>query len=206
MLRHLLTLLPLITLLIACHKEPDLPQTPSAPHTDITDTIPNPDTTATISPCSIWQGHLVALVDTLAGGYIELTLISQKDWDKIYSANSATPNFDTLVRNYSESDLADWAIPTETQARRLKKTYTDDTANNTLRHLNAILSTLAADTIATTKGSQTVRYLCQEATKTYSFHHNTNVTTAGASTKYHLRLVRTVKLQIPHNSSQKLPI
>lgn len=188
----------LVFLLISCHKEQiatelqyDSLSLDTIPVTN--DTIPVGPSTD-ITPCSIWQGHVVAFVDTLAGGFVELTLISLKDWDKIYSAHSSSANFDTIVRNYAEGNIDQWSIPSETLARRLKSTYTDNPSNNLLHSLNNLLRTISADTIASVKGSQTVRYLCEECTKTYSYHINTNVTNAGASTKYRLRLVRTYRL------------
>ncbi len=153
---------------------------------------PAPDTSSIVIPCSVWQGHVVAFVDTLSSGTIELTLLSLVDYDKIYSANSTSANFDTLVRNYQEYDLTQWHIPTEAEARRLKAAYNDN--DSSLSRLNAIFRSQESDTIASVKGTQTVRYLCQEATKTYSHHLNSNVTNAGASTKYRLRLVRTYRL------------
>lgn len=97
-------------LLISCHKESIVPLAPIDPSSIdtipiISDTIPlepddpiDPpaDTTIHITPCSLWQGHVVALVDTLAGGTIQLTLVSLVDYDKIYSASSTSSNFDTL--------------------------------------------------------------------------------------------------------------
>lgn len=105
-------------LLISCHKESIEPMPPAvAPPSDtiplVSDTIPlgpddpiDPpaDTTIRITPCSLWQGHVVALVDTLSGSTIELTLVSLVDYDKIYSAISTSANFDTLVHNYQEYD------------------------------------------------------------------------------------------------------
>ncbi|MDO4949718.1 MAG: hypothetical protein Q4E55_06070 [Bacteroidales bacterium] len=45
------------------------------------------------------------------------------------------------------------------------------------------------DDIQATEGSSNACYLCDEATKTFSFAENTKTTKAGAKTKYHLRLI-----------------
>ena len=181
-------------LLISCHRESSEPMPPAdEPPSDtillVTDTVllgpddsvdpPSTDTTISVTSCSIWQGHVVAFVDTLAGGTIQLTLVSLVDYDKIYSASSTSANFDTLVRNYQEYDLSGWRIPTEAEARRLKAAYND--SDSSLSRINALFRSQDADTIASVKGSQAVRYLCQDATKTYSHHMGTNVTNAGSS-------------------------
>lgn len=204
-------LLPLfVLLLISCQKEAIDPLSPTDPTPIdtipiVSDTVPlgpdgpiDPpaDTTIHITPCSLWQGHVVAFVDTLAGGTIELILVSLVDYDKIYSASSTSANFDTLVRNYQEYDISDWHIPTESEARRLKSAYND--SDSSLSRINALFRSQDADTIASVKGAQAVRYLCQDATKTYSHHTVTNVTNAGSSTKYRLRLVHTYRRTTKH--------
>ena len=188
-----LLILVVVWLSVSCSKDTIIPDTPS--DTVSADSVPEVrDTLTMVAPCSIWQGHVVVFVDTVAGGYMDLTLISLRDWDKIYSANSPNANFDTIVRMYAENGISQWSIPTETQARRLKASYNDDSTRNTLIPLNSVLQSVQADTIATVKGAQKIRYLCQEATKSYSHGAGTNVTNAGVSTKYHLRLVNVVRL------------
>lgn len=184
-----------VWLSVSCSKDTIVSDTPS--DTIFADTVPLiSDTLLEIKPCSIWQGHVVAFVDSIAGGYVDLTLISLRDWDKIYSANSPNANFDTIVHTYAENELSQWSIPTETQARRLKASYNDDSTCNTLVSLNSVLQSIHADTIATVKGAQKIRYLCQEAIKSFSHRAGTNVTNAGVSTKYHLRLVNVVRLSL----------
>lgn len=207
MTRFLIAFVFLLILFESCKKdEQAFFDNPSDTIPLVTDTIPlgpddpvdppSTDTTIRITPCSLWQGHVVAIVDTLAGGAIELTLVSLVDYDKIYSASSTSANFDTLVRNYQEYDLSGWRIPTESEVRRLKAAYND--SDSSLLRINALFRSQEADTIASVKGSQAVRYLCQDATKTYSHHTGTNVTNADSNTKYRLRLVHTYRLATKH--------
>lgn len=190
-----LLILAVVWLSVSCSKDTIVSDTPS--DTIFTDTVPLiSDTLLEIKPCSIWQGHVVAFVDSIAGGFVDLTLISLRDWDKIYSANSPNANFDTIVRTYAENELSQWSIPTEAQARQLKASYNDDSTRNTLVPLNSVLQSIHADTIATVKGAQKIRYLCQEATKSYAHCVGTNVTNAGVSTKYHLRLIKIVRMPL----------
>ena len=101
-------------------------------------------------------------VDSLSPRVAELTLLSQRDWDKILSANSEQPQqaADTAA-HYTENGLSGWSIPSETQSRRITET----------------------DPIHVSDGSSNARYLCEEAVKTFSFAENTNIATAGAKTK-----------------------
>lgn len=205
--KRILLILLLLLVVLSCSKETTANSaewtTEPADSISLNDTVIQADTTirrdtitiidtTEITPCSIYQGHLVVFVDTAAEDAILLTFISLSDWDKVHSANSSSPSFDTLINNYSEQDLAEWHIPTESEARRLKTCYND--SDSSLIRLNTLLRTLNSDTIALRKGSQYARYLCQEATKSFSFHTPSNVTNAGASTTYHLRLLHTMMI------------
>lgn len=106
-MRPLPFLFLIMLLLASCKKDEPLPSgtteadTPSDTIPLVSDTVPlgpddpvdppSTDTTISVTSCSLWQGHVVAFVDTLSGGTIQLTLVSLVDYDKIYSAN-----FDTL--------------------------------------------------------------------------------------------------------------
>lgn len=65
--RHLIVVL--VFLLVACHKEQIVPE--SQYDSSSLDTIPVTNDTipvgpsADVTPCSIWQGHVVAFVDIL---------------------------------------------------------------------------------------------------------------------------------------------
>jgi len=132
-----------------------------------------------------WDGHLVIFADSLSPHVAELTLLSLADWDKILSANGSdrpTEAADTAAA-YTEFGLNNWAIPTETQARKMKSELDVDVINDKLTQL-------FGDEIHVKDGSENARYLCEEAQKSFSMAQNTNITQAGAKTKYRLRLVK----------------
>lgn len=145
--------------------------------------------------CSIWRGHFVALVDSISPREAYLTLLSLRDWPGMVSASNAnapTQASDT-ADSYSEAALDSWHIPSEEQARRLKSAYPQGSA--LLRQANDLFLSLGADTISLQTNSAKSRYLCQQATKSFSFCTGTNLTNAGATIKtYHLRLSRLIRL------------
>lgn len=140
---------------------------------------------------SIWNGHVVAFVD-IDGNKCNAMLISLKDWYDVYSAYHAT-EFDmakNYANNYSESGLSGWTIPNEDEGTLLSSTYCSD---SNLSILNGLITECKGDKIYKVLESKNVRYLCENATKTYSFA-NTTKSAAGASVKYHLRLIKYVTL------------
>ena len=139
----------------------------------------------------VWNGHFVMFVDSLSPRVAELTLLSQRDWDKILSANSEQPQqaADTTA-HYTENRLSGWSIPSETQARRMKAGIDPEEMNHHLTESHI-------DTMHVKDGTSNARYLCAEAAKTYSLAENTKITTAGAKTKYRLRLVKTQRVARP---------
>ena len=155
------------------------------------DSIPDTRDTITIPlPLSVSQGHLVIFVDTMTSGSYQITYLSLRDWSHMASANNESYGTQALdsAAVYSESDPLRWYIPSEAEARRLKSTFAEGTQQ--LAQLQQALGALQADTIQLHSGSSKVRYLCADAAKTYSHCSNSNITTAGASTRtYHMRLL-----------------
>lgn len=150
-----------------------------------------------------YNGHLVA-------GYLDaegnpqsssssssssssLLLLSLTDWGTLTSAlNENTPTMATdLATAYTEFDLlTGWRIPTEAEARYLSKLYRD----NPDLFPQALSQAQADPIVLTDDRGNNLRYLCQDAQKTYGFN-STSVTNAGATVKtYHLRLVRTLPI------------
>ena len=148
-------------------------------------------------PLTLWNGHLViAAVSESAtvGEPVEsITLLSLSDWSNLTSAlNTASPTeAPSIAQGYTEYDITGWRIPTEAEARTISQLYREntDTFDGLLSEAKAIPVVLTDD-----KGNN-LRYLCEDALKTYSFKNST-ITNAGATVKnYHLRLVRTVRVQ-----------
>ena len=145
---------------------------------------------------TLWNGHFVAAVTPLDEGSADLLLLSLADFGGLTSSLHATTPYmaDEMARNYREDTLSSWRIPTEDEARVLREQYLLAPAQ-----WNEQLTSARGDTIALTdeKGGN-VRYLCQDAQRTYSYKPGASynaVKDAGASVKnYHLRLVTTVRL------------
>lgn len=161
-------------------------------------------------PYTLWNGHIVAAVldDTGAPLSCEtdsatLLLLSYADWDELSSSlNTKYPTeaFD-IAKYYVEGDLATgWRIPTEHEATVLYASYWGMLADEATNEVNdspleKILSYLSADPLyLVNEKDANVRYLCDEAKKTFAFY-NKGVLNAGTTVKtYHLRLVHTVKV------------
>lgn len=153
-------------------------------------------------PLTLWNGHLVIATEVDSATIPEasdsghtaiITLFSLFDWADLTSAlNTITPTqASALASSYSEYDLIGWRIPTEVEARTLSSLYREHTD----LFDDLLLEAQASPVVLTDDKGNNLRYLCEDATKTYSFKNST-ITNAGATVKnYHLRLVRTVRVQ-----------
>lgn len=141
--------------------------------------------------------------------------------------NEASPTLaTTIAQGYQEYDLANWRIPTAAEAKALKAAYPPaqskgpvlrDSASESssssgpvlgdspsrspstpsFESLNALLLALEASELHLTDGTTNVRYLCEDATRTFSFAPSTTISTAGTkATNYRLRLVKTLRLKL----------
>jgi len=152
------------------------------------------------SPYTLWQGHVVAAVLDIEGQPVDdasdldeatLLLLSLSDWSGQTSAlNTENPTTAmTTAASYAEYGLSGWSVPTTEQARLLMAAY--GTA------LENVLAQADADPIVLTdaKGGS-LRYLCEDATKSFAWN-KTTVTKAGAKLNtYHLRLVKEVHMTL----------
>lgn len=140
---------------------------------------------------SLWEGHVVAICDTTSATTATLTLLSLSDWGSMTSStNTSTPNMAaSTAAGYQEFGLGSWRIPSEDEGRALFSAY-----NN--YPLAQVMSDAGGDEIVLTEKSENVRYLCQDASRTYSFKVNTIINAGGTAKNYHLRLVRKVDVRI----------
>lgn len=162
------------------------------------------DTSATDSlphvfpvPCTLYQNHIVAFVDTLAPDSALVTLISLYEWSNLASAyhESRSDEARSIALCYQEQNLTGWHIPTADEAKRLRTTYGDDT--EMFAHLNNLIASIGAHPLTSQNGDSNVRYLCEDAQKTFSFVSGSSITKAGAKvTAYHLRLLCTLPVRI----------
>ncbi|MCR4918889.1 MAG: FimB/Mfa2 family fimbrial subunit [Prevotella sp.] len=147
---------------------------------------------------TVWNDHVVAAVLDDQGESLDnteglaaatLLLLSLNDWPNVVSAaNADNPSMAAdIAAGYSEYDMGDWTIPTHEQAALLTQAYGDG--------LPAALTEAEASPVVLTKGSSNVRYLCSDATETFRFN-DSGILSAGTTVKYHLRLVRQVKVAV----------
>ena len=162
------------------------------------------------TPCSIWRDHVVALTTPINKTNTTealVTLISLYDWPEVPSAlNESSPTLAaTIAQGYQEYDLSNWRIPSAAEAQALKAAYTPPQSKgpvlegSAFESLNALLRTLEASELHLTEGTTNARYLCEDATRTFSFAPNTTISTAGTkATNYRLRLVKTFRFRQKH--------
>ena len=198
------------------------------------------------APGSLWQGHVVALVEPIepstksiqatvlavasvsssrapeaslasfqatvpeasASGPCQearILLLSKSEWSNLPSAlNITNPQVPLLIpATYCEGTLKDWRIPTAAEAKALKNTYTPSQSSGPIlggrafESLNALLTSVEAPNLqATDEKGGTIRYLCEDATRSFSFVSGTSISAAGTkATNYHLRLIKTIHLK-----------
>lgn len=163
------------------------------------------------APCTLWKDHVVILVeptfakdDNAYAAEARVTLLSKSEWCNLPSAlNNANPKAAFSIQStYTEGTLTDWHIPSAAEAKALKAAYTLPHSSgpvlegSAFESLNALLRTLEASELHLTEGTTNARYLCEDATRTFSFAPNTTISTAGTkATNYRLRLVKTFRFR-----------
>jgi len=147
-------------------------------------------------PGSIVKGHVVALVSNETATSADVLLISLAEWNKVEAAASSKNPEEALdiAAEYSEEGLGGWRIPSKDEATLLKKTYGGEnlsTINNVLESADGALIS------ATEDNGGNARYLCESANYSFTFNGETSsITKVGATVKYRLRLVKTVRVTI----------
>ncbi|MBQ0022289.1 MAG: FimB/Mfa2 family fimbrial subunit [Prevotellaceae bacterium] len=146
------------------------------------------------APYSVWNGHLVAALYDADGNQLpeapaspaseteySVLLMSLKDW------NNATPSTAaTLAAGYAEGEMDSWSIPTTDEARAIYKAFS-------VAAFKTAISNASADAID--KSANSVRYLCENATKYFSFAYTSFSSYGATDATYHLRLVKRVKIK-----------
>lgn len=136
-----------------------------------------------------WNGHVVALVENATSTEADLLLLSLAEYKDVYApaASGHTTDMQALVNAYLEDGLEDWSVPSEEQARSLRKQY-----GGKFDDLNAVIEVLGGSLITVSSTSNNARYLCEQGTKTFNFAENGSITSAGTSVKYRLRMVKKI--------------
>ena len=149
---------------------------------------------------SIWNGHVVANIGNATSTEADLLLLSLEEWNKVSSANSTTNASDAegIASAYSEFGMTGWRIPTKEEATSIKNLY----FGNNIDSINEILQEADGDIMTKVEDNgSNARYLCENAFYTYALGmtnsgNSLSITQAGASTKYRLRLVKTVRVYL----------
>lgn len=149
---------------------------------------------------SIWNGHVVANISNTSSTEADILLLSLDEWNKVSSANSTTNATDAadIASAYSEFGMNGWRIPTKEEATSIKNLY----FGNSIEKINKVLQEAEGDIITKVEDNgSNARYLCENAYYTYALGetntgNSLSITQAGASTKYRLRLVKTVSVYI----------
>lgn len=139
----------------------------------------------------VTDAHVAILRDTLSEDKVNVMYVSLKEWNDVtstYSEDNAQRAL-TIASEYKEGDMCGWHIPSLTEVQRIKAYYDADV--NRLDKLNGQLEDIAATPIYVTDYKEnTYRYLCAQGDSTFSFRKGYATLRAGATVKYHLRLVK----------------
>ncbi len=155
----------------------------------ISTVVPTDEVTTIPEACSDWNGHVVALVENATETSADLILLALHEMKDVRApaAENYEMQMQDSVNAYIEGDLKDWTVPTEDEARSLKKTY-----GGNYDELNLVIDNLKGDSISVSTSSSNARYLCADGNKTFNFAEKGSITTAGTSVKYRLRLVKRI--------------
>lgn len=156
--------------------------------------VPTVKVSAIPEACSVWDGHVVALVDNVTETSADLLLLSLSEFTNIHSpkAQGYESEMSATAAAYGEDAMRDWSVPTEAQARALRAEYAGE-----YEALNDVLGSQGADLVDVySSGNNNARFLCEQGTKTFNWAKSGSITTAGTSVKYRLRLVKVVHVEL----------
>lgn len=144
--------------------------------------------------------HVILLADTVSKEKVDVMYISLCEWSDMPSSFSLDNGTDAgvIASEYVEGDLIGWHIPSLDEVRRIKACY--DGMTTRLDDLNRRLEASNAKPVCLADVSgKTYRYLCSDGDSTFSFRQGYATLKAGATVKYHLRLVKdTMITLVPH--------
>lgn len=145
----------------------------------------NPSTGETLTAGTVWNGHIVALVEGNTA-----TLLSTKEWENV----SSLPTDE--ISAYTEGEYSGWSVPTVEQGQAIAKAY--PMAGGATSKLTALNTELAKNNLTEIYNStkKDVRYLCDEGNQAYSFKNTSYIVGNGSNSyEYHLRLVKTITIK-----------
>lgn len=147
------------------------------------------------SSCSIWNGHFVAYSEMNEDETeADVMLLSLEEWDNIASVEYSGSKTESLANSYTENDLTDWSVPTSEEVNIMKEFCGGEnfsTMNNLITSNEGIIVTAEGTDV----NKQSLRYLCDDLQKTYSWKSGSKISDAGLSRTYNLRLIKWIRLK-----------
>ncbi len=147
------------------------------------------------------DNHVVALSARNDDGDSVVLYVSLYEWNDVPSSLSSTNA--ELARQtaamYREGNISGWRIPTKEEAQALRRQYNRNSSLpgaevvDNLKSLNDDISKaggIPLTALLKNDGQTAYRYLCDDGMSTFSLKTGSKTTTAGAKTKYNLRLVK----------------
>lgn len=146
----------------------------------------------------IWNGHVVALADMIDEKSCNIMLVSLEEWTDVPSAFSTTNGTLAIQKSeeYKENDIVGWRMPDSYEVQVLRNVYCPENYEYNLAILNSRITECNGTPIMLKdENNKNVRYLADEGKTAFSFVKSSTTATAGATVKYHLRLVRNIILK-----------
>ena len=111
------------------------------------------------TPCSAWNGHAVTTIDNDGNAL----LLSKKEWSNIKDLNSIIEE----LKNYNETNIIGWSVPTTEQANSIIKIYKakDKLLDEALKNING-------NKISCIKSGNYIYYICEDGIKMFNFSQN----------------------------------
>lgn len=130
-----------------------------------------------------------------------MVYISLHEWNNISSALSEGGNniAEGIAQRYEEGHVKGWHIPTRVEAKYISAKYSRAYNNgvekydDALQTLNNNIETIGGQPLSVWQNKDSkpaFRYLCEDATYSFSLKTGSNITKCGAVTKYNLRLIK----------------
>ena len=145
---------------------------------------------------TVLNGHVVASVSNATATSADVMLLSLAEWNKVSSAVSETnpTEASSIASEYSEYGMSGWRVPTKEEATTLKSLY----GGENLYIINNVFESAGGTVVtATEENGGNARYLCDSSKYTFTFNgSSSSITQAGATVKYRLRLVKTVRVVV----------
>ncbi len=147
------------------------------------------------SSCSIWNGHFVAYSEMNEDETeADVMLLSLNEWDNIASVEYSGSKTESLANSYTENGITGWFVPTSEEVNIMKDFCGGDNFN-TMNNLITSNGGIAVTAEGKDANQQSLRYLCDDLQKTYSWKSGSNISNAGLSRTYNLRLIKWIKIK-----------